>query len=141
VLHPYLTVQDTVIFCAMLCLPRVVATKAVIAELGLAAYVDTVVGNVFVCGVFDGERKRVSIGHELLVNPSLLILDEPTSILDSTAAACLIATLSSLARKGRTGGDVGAPAVVGSLRVYQIFDSMLLLAERSGQLLLLQHWS
>ena len=42
----------------------------------------------------------MSIGHELLANPSLLVLDEPTS--DSIAASCLVSTLSALSRKGCT---------------------------------------
>lgn len=135
VLHPHLTVRETLVFCAMLRLPRAApsaakaaAAEAVIAELGLAACADTVVGNAFVRGVSGGERKRVSIGHELLVNPSLLILDEPTSGLDSTAAARLVATLSALARKGRT---VVMSVHQPSSRVYRMFDSVLLLAEGS----------
>jgi ABC-type multidrug transport system ATPase subunit len=64
--------------------------------LRLVACADTVMRNTFVRGVFGGERKHVSIGHELLV------LDEPTSGLDSTAAMRLVITMVALARKGWT---------------------------------------
>ncbi|CAN6374429.1 unnamed protein product [Urochloa humidicola] len=133
ILHPHLTVRETLLYCAMLRLPRTApfstksaAADAVITELGLSTCADTIVGNAFVRGVSGGERKRVSIGHELLVNPSLLVLDEPTSGLDSTAAARLVATLSGLARKGRT---VVMSVHQPSSRVYRMFDSVLLLAE------------
>lgn len=53
-------------------------------------------------GVSGGERKRVSVGHELLTSPSVLLLDEPTSGLDSTTAGHLLATLQELALGGRT---------------------------------------
>ena len=36
-------------------------------------------GGFFRKGISGGERKRDSIGHELLINPSVLLLDEPTS--------------------------------------------------------------
>ncbi|KAK3118106.1 hypothetical protein QOZ80_9BG0694300 [Eleusine coracana subsp. coracana] len=130
VLHPYLTVRETLLFCAALRLPRAApksaAADAVIAELGLTTCADTIVGNALVRGVSGGERKRVSIGHELLVNPSLLLLDEPTSGLDSTAAARLVTTLAGLANKGRTVVvSVHQPAS----RVYRMFDSVLLLSQ------------
>ncbi|RRT45258.1 hypothetical protein B296_00040030 [Ensete ventricosum] len=132
VLYPHLTVRETLVFCAMLRLPRTVAkeekvaaAEAVMSELGLCKCADTPVGSPFVRGISGGERKRVSIGHEMLLNPSLLVLDEPTSGLDSTAASWLVTTLGGLARKGRTVvTSVHQPAS----RVYQMFDSVLLLS-------------
>lgn len=133
VLYPHLTVRETLVFCALLRLPRslgrqekVAAAEAVIAELGLAKCEDTIIGNSFVRGVSGGERKRVSIAHEMLVNPSVLVLDEPTSGLDSTAAHRLMATLGSLAQKGKT---VVTSVHQPSSRVYQMFDSVLVLSE------------
>lgn len=52
-----------------------------------------------------GERKRVSVGHELLINPSMIMLDEPTSGLDSTTAMHLIQLLRALAGAVSMGFD------------------------------------
>jgi ABC-type multidrug transport system ATPase subunit len=51
-------------------------------------------------GVSGGERKRTSIGVELLTNPSMLFLDEPTTGLDSSTALQVIELLKSLSKKG-----------------------------------------
>ncbi|KAL2457827.1 ABC transporter G family member 25 [Forsythia ovata] len=109
VLYPHLTVRETLIFCSLLRLPNSLSKKkkisiaeSVISELGLMKCENTVIGNSFLHGISGGERKRVSIGHEMLINPSLLILDEPTSGLDSTTTFRLVATLSALAKKGKT---------------------------------------
>ena len=52
--------------------------STVITALGLDTCKDTIVGGFFRKGISGGERKRTSVGHELLINPSLLLLDEPT---------------------------------------------------------------
>lgn len=133
ILYPHLTVRETLVFCSMLRLPRqlsretkVAAAESAIAELGLTKCENTIIGNSFIRGVSGGERKRVSIAHEMLVDPALLILDEPTSGLDSTAAHRLVSTLGSLARKGKT---VVTSVHQPSSRVFQMFDRVLVLSE------------
>ena len=73
-----------------------------------------------------GERKRVSVGHELLINPSVLVLDEPTSGLDSTTAMHLITTLKSLAAGGRA---ILTTIHQPSSRLYKDLDTVMLLTE------------
>ena len=57
-----------------------------ITSLGLSKCADTMIGGGFIRGISGGERKRTSIGVELISCPEMLFLDEPTSGLDSYAA-------------------------------------------------------
>ncbi|KAK4364412.1 hypothetical protein RND71_015770 [Anisodus tanguticus] len=60
--------------------------EVIIKELGLERCRHTRIGGGLIKGIYGGERKRTSIGYEILVDPSLLLLDEPTSGLDSSSA-------------------------------------------------------
>ncbi len=82
-------------------------------------------------GVSGGERKRVSVGHELLINPSVLLLDEPTSGLDATTARNLLQLLRSLATSGRS---IITTIHQPSSRLYQQLDNVMLLSEGEGSL-------
>ncbi|KAK9808606.1 hypothetical protein WJX72_000468 [[Myrmecia] bisecta] len=131
-LYETLTVWETLYFAAMLRLPKEMSTEDkkqrvqnVITALGLEKCKNTIIGGFFRRGISGGERKRVSVGHELLINPSILMLDEPTSGLDSTTAMHLVQTLRQLATGGRS---VVTTIHQPSSRLYQLLDKLLLLS-------------
>jgi ABC-type multidrug transport system ATPase subunit len=53
-------------------------------------------------GLSGGEKRRLSIGVELLTRPGVLMLDEPTTGLDSTNAARVVDIMADLAAAGVT---------------------------------------
>jgi len=71
--------------------------EALMTELGLSHVANTRIGNESVRGVSGGERRRVSIGVDVIHDPAVLILDEPTSGLDSAAALQVVAMLRTMA--------------------------------------------
>ena len=81
-----LTVRENLSFSANVRLPRNISTKAkrtivdqVIGQLGLEKCADSRVGTENSRGISGGERKRTSIGMELVLSPTVLFLDEPTT--------------------------------------------------------------
>ncbi|KAE9606405.1 putative polar-amino-acid-transporting ATPase [Lupinus albus] len=132
VLFPQLTVEETLIFSAFLRLPtnmskqqKYARVETTIKELGLERCRHTKLGGGFLNGISGGERKRTSIGYEILVDPSLLLLDEPTSGLDSTSANRLLLTLQGLAKTGRT---IITTIHQPSSRIFHMFDKLLLIS-------------
>ncbi|XP_021833984.1 ABC transporter G family member 9-like [Prunus avium] len=132
-LNPHLTVTETLFYTALLRLPNTLSkakkamqAEAVIIQLELTKCKNSVVGGEFLRGVSGGERRRVSIGQELLVNPSLLFLDEPTSGLDSTMAHQIVLALWDLASGGRT---IVMTIHQPSSRIFYMFHKVVLLSE------------
>ncbi|XP_068657017.1 ABC transporter G family member 9-like [Aristolochia californica] len=132
-LYPHLTVTETLVYTARLRLPRKISKEekvglamAVISLLGLTHCKDSIIGGGLVRGISGGERKRVSIGQEMLINPSLLFLDEPTSGLDSTTAQKIVSTLEELAAGGRT---IIMTIHQPSSRIFYMFHKVLLLSD------------
>ncbi|KAJ7960553.1 ABC transporter-like protein [Quillaja saponaria] len=103
-LLPLLTVKETLMFSAKFRLKEVNAkdreerVESLMQELGLVHVADSFVGDEENRGISGGERKRVSIGVDMIHNPPILLLDEPTSGLDSTSALQVTELLSSMAK-------------------------------------------
>ncbi|KAG6782141.1 hypothetical protein POTOM_011531 [Populus tomentosa] len=133
ILYPHLTVTETLLFTALLRLPKTLTrdekaqhVERVMTELGLSRCRNSMIGGPLFRGISGGEKKRVSIGQELLINPSLLLLDEPTSGLDSTTAQRILTTIKRLASGGRT---VVTTIHQPSSKLYHMFDKVVLLSE------------
>ena len=77
-------------------------------------------------GISGGERKRTSIGYELITEPTLLLLDEPTSGLDSSTALRICQMLKKEAQRGMS---VMATIHQPSANIFFLFDRVILLSE------------
>ncbi|KAE8679461.1 ABC transporter G family member 16 [Hibiscus syriacus] len=106
-LFPMLTVEESLMFAAEFRLPRTLSksnkktrVQALIEQLGLRNAAKTVIGDQGHQGVSGGERRRVSIGIDIIHDPIVLFLDEPTSGLDSTSAFMIVKALQRIAQSG-----------------------------------------
>jgi ABC-type multidrug transport system ATPase subunit len=104
IVHSELTVERTLHYAARLRLPPETTTAArdaivrgVIEALGLTAQAGQRISTLS-----GGQRKRTSIGVELLTKPGVLFLDEPTSGLDPATGRTLLRLLRRLAEDGVT---------------------------------------
>ena len=78
------------------------AVNDMLIRMKLTGCADTIVGGYLRKGLSGGEKKRASIGYELITNPKLFLLDEPTSGLDSHTAMEICGNLKSEANRGLT---------------------------------------
>ncbi|XP_062192355.1 ABC transporter G family member STR-like [Phragmites australis] len=131
-LFPMLTVLETLRFAAEVRLSPSLSRAEklnrvweLIEQLGLQTTAHTYIGDEGVRGVSGGERRRVSIGIDIIHNPSLLFLDEPTSGLDSTSAYSVVEKVKEIAR----GGSIVLMTIhQPSFRIQMLLDRIVILA-------------
>ncbi|KAL6842786.1 hypothetical protein ACP4OV_027630 [Aristida adscensionis] len=127
-LFPALTVEESLVYSARLRLRgggRAAAearARELMAELGLAH-----VAGSRVAAVSGGERRRVSIGMDLVHDPAVLLLDEPTSGLDSGSALHIVKMLRDMA--AAHGKTVVLTIHQPGFRILQLLDRVVLLAD------------
>jgi len=128
---PLATVRESLAFSAYLRLPTTVSEETreafvdeILDLLELTPVKDRIIGNEAYVGLSPGQLKLVTIGVELVANPSILFLDEPTSGLDSRAALLVMRVVKNIAATGRT---VLCTIHQPSSEVFYLFDYLLLL--------------
>ncbi|KAH9300481.1 hypothetical protein KI387_012064, partial [Taxus chinensis] len=89
-----------IIFCIFYELERLSPNKQACSVKSDHNARNTYIGNEEVRGVSGGERRRVSIGVDIIHGPAILFLDEPTSGLDSTSAHSVIEKVHDVAQGG-----------------------------------------
>jgi len=104
IVHAELTVDQALRFSARLRLPASTPRREIdklilqtMDQLGLRPH-----AHKFIHRLSGGQRKRVSVGVELLAKPAILFLDEPTSGLDPATEFQLMELLRDLADTGCT---------------------------------------
>ena len=126
-----MTVRECFQFAANLKMRGSQATKnhrvnEIIRMMRLDRAADTPVGGKFVSGISGGERKRTSIGFEIMCEPQVIMLDEPTSGLDSFTAYLLVLVLNDYSKRGKT---VIFTIHQPSADIWNLLDSIMLLVE------------
>ena len=101
IIHQQLTVAEVLTYAAKLRLPPDIDVDEVVQKT-LAQIEMSDRRDVLVSQLSGGQRKRVSIGVELLADPKLFFLDEPTSGLDPGLDKKMMQLLRKLADQGRT---------------------------------------
>jgi ABC-type multidrug transport system ATPase subunit len=125
------TVFETLLFSARMRLPaetpeatRVSFVEEVMDILELTDIRNRLIGDADEVSLSPGQLKRVTIGVELVANPAILFLDEPTTGLDSRGAQTVVRVIRRVAARGRA---VVCTIHQPSAELFYMFDRLLLL--------------
>lgn len=100
--------------------------KSVISEMGLEKCSDNKIGTVGRDKTLSGgEKKRLSFGTNILIQPAILFADEPTSGLDSSLAKTVVTSLRTIAQKGTS---ILCTIHQPNSETFQMFDKLMLLS-------------
>ncbi|WOH15112.1 hypothetical protein DCAR_0934649 [Daucus carota subsp. sativus] len=128
---PQVTVEESVIFSAWLRLHPQIDSKTkydfvkdVLETVELDGIKDSLVGMPGVSGLSTEQRKRLTIVVELVSNPSIIFMDEPTTGLDARAAAIVMRAVKNVADTGRT---IVCTIHQPSIDIFEAFDELILL--------------
>ncbi len=125
-----LTVFENLFYAAKLCFGDSSQTEIeklvvqTLKNLGLTEIKDLKVGSPLKKTISGGQRKRVNIGLELLREPSVLFVDEPTSGLSSRDSENIMDLLKELSLKGKL---IFVVIHQPSSDIFKMFDKLIIL--------------
>nr|XP_027186672.1 ABC transporter G family member 39-like isoform X1 [Cicer arietinum] len=135
---PHITIYESLMFSAWLRLSKEVDIKTrkmfieeVLELVELYPVRNFIVGLPGIDGLSFEQRKRLTIAVELVANPSIIFMDEPTTGLDARAAAVVMRTVRNTVDTGRT---VVCTIHQPSIDLFEHFDELLLM-KRGGQVI------
>ncbi|KAI3770699.1 hypothetical protein L6452_01840 [Arctium lappa] len=128
---PQITVEESVIFSAWLRLQPEIDSKTkykfieeILEIVELYAIKDALVGIPGVSGLSTEQRKRLTIAVEVIANPSIIFMDEPTTGLDARSAAIVMRAVKNIVDTGRT---IVCTIHQPSIDIFEAFDELILL--------------
>lgn len=125
-----LTVYDNLYYNAKLVFRNIseeeidIRVNKVLNNLGLNHIKDLVVGNPLNKKISGGQRKRLNIGLELIREPAILFVDEPTSGLSSKDSENVMELLREITLRGKL---VFVVIHQPSSEIYKMFDNVIIL--------------
>lgn len=125
-----LTVFENLYYAARLCFGQYEKSdigemvEKVIVQLGLSEIKNLKVGSPMQKTISGGQRKRVNIGLELLREPTILFVDEPTSGLSSRDSENIMDLLKELSLRGKM---IFVVLHQPSSDIFKMFDTLLIL--------------
>ena len=134
-----LSVEETLTFMARLRMPRasLAAVSARVDEvmnmLLLEDIKTTRVGNAVIRGISGGQKKRLSIGVGMLAMPEVVLLDEPTTGLDSKSAHIVMSSVHRVCSRKPNAVTIAASIHTPSPEILKMFAKLVIL--RAGRVM------
>lgn len=136
--QPYLSVRESLQFSAALRLGQEISSMSrnihvelVLNQLGLLPYSNQLVGSLRdATGKTFEIAKKITIAVELAANPSILLLEEPISGLDTTGTSNILNILTQVSNSGRV---IIASLTHTNARILSSFDLALILTQEGHQ--------
>ena len=127
-----LTVKETLVFSAKMRLPAHIekphlydSVDTVLGWLGLTKCQNTFVGDANLKGISGGQKRRLSVGVEVVSGYSILLADVPTNGLDAQTALSLVESCKKVCDAGKS---MIMKVVQPSPELFQVFDNCCIMS-------------